>query len=66
MKVYLVPVSLTVSMMSPAVLATQHPAPQQAHARQSAVVQLQEHSRSLAQLLQHPVDVYALSLLELL
>lgn len=64
MKVYLVPVSLTVSMMSPAVLATLHPAPQHTHARQSAVVQLQEHSRSLAELLQQPVDSQALHQLE--
>ena len=62
MKMYLVPVSLTVSMMAPGALAgagtisgaSGHP----------AVLQLQAHTLSLQQLLEQPLDQSALSLLE--
>ena len=64
MKVYLVPVSLTVSMMSPAILATQHSTTQSLLPRQSAVLQLHDHSRVLEQMLQQPVDQQALTQLE--
>ena len=62
MKMYLVPVSLTVSMMAPGALAgagtisgaSGHP----------AVLQLQAHTLSLQQLLEQPLDQSALSILE--
>lgn len=62
MKVYLVPVSLTVSMMAPGVLAGAaaglHPG------GHPAVMQLQAHTLSLQQLLEQPLDQSALCRLD--
>lgn len=58
MKVYLIPVSLTVSMMAPAALGSTTPAPPSS--TQAAVLQLSAHSQSLQQLLGQPLDQQAL------
>ena len=62
MKVYLIPVSLTVSMMAPAALG--NTAPALLSPVQAAVMQLSVHSQSLQQILGQPLDQHALSQLD--
>ncbi|WP_341708383.1 DUF6746 family protein [Halopseudomonas sp.] len=59
MRVYLIPVSLTVSMMAPAALG--NTAPATPSSVQTSVLQLSAHSQSLQQLLGKPLDQQTLS-----
>tara|TARA_R110000737_G_scaffold351759_2_gene394968 strand:+ start:627 stop:1028 length:402 start_codon:yes stop_codon:yes gene_type:complete len=64
MKVYLLPVSFTVAMMSP-IMATASPANStSASSRHAAVSQLSAHNQSLQQLVSAPLDVAALGLID--
>ncbi|MEH6566279.1 MAG: DUF6746 family protein [Halopseudomonas sp.] len=64
MKVHLLPVSLTVAMMSPAMVIANPASTASGHSLHAAVMQLSAHNQFLQQLLNAPLDSATFSLMD--